>query len=110
LADSSNTATQWGVATDKLVPADYDGDGKTDVAVLRNGTWFVLKSTSGLAEYAYWGLGSDTAVPADYDNDGRADIAVYRNGTWYVQQSTDGDRVISFGLSTDIPTPTAYLP
>ncbi len=110
LGNNTSTATPWGLSTDKLVPADYDGDGKTDRAVFRNGTWFVLQSTTGLAQYAYWGLSTDIPVPSDYDGDGRADAAVYRNGTWYIQQSSAGDRTIAFGLATDIPTPRAYMP
>lgn len=110
LADNAYTAIPWGVSTDTLVPADYDGDGKTDRAVFRNGTWFILESSTSQAQYAYWGFGSDKPVPADYDRDGHADVAIYRSGTWYIQQTTNGNRVIPFGLSTDTPTPAAYLP
>ncbi len=110
LGSSTSTALAWGLSTDKLVPADYDADGKTDRAVFRNGTWFILQSSGGLTQYAYWGLSTDRPVPADYDGDGRADPAVYRGGIWHIQQSTAGDRTFSFGLSTDTPTPLAYLP
>jgi len=101
---------QWGLSTDKLVPADYDGDGKTNFAVFRNGVWYILDSNLVTAQYISWGLSTDKLVPADYDGDGRADAAVFRDGIWHIQQSTAGNRVISFGLLTDIPIPTVYLP
>lgn len=41
---------------------------------------------------------------------GSSEAAVYRGRIWYLQQSSAGVRAVSFGLSTDIPAPTAYLP
>ena len=39
-------ATQFGSITDRIVPGDYIGDGKADIAVWRpaSGEWFVLRS------------------------------------------------------------------
>ena len=110
LTNTTFSATHWGLGTDKLVPGDYDGDGKTDIAVFRNGVWYIRQSSSGLAQYATWGLSTDKLVPADYDGDGLADVAVFRDGIWYIRQSSSGERNIVFGLSTDIPTPSSYLP
>jgi hypothetical protein len=78
--------------------------------VFRNGVWYILQSNTGLTQYEAWGLSTDTLVPADYDGDGLADVAVFRDGVWYIRQSSDGDRFIPFGLATDIPTPSSYLP
>ena len=40
---------EWGVAGDKLVPADYDGDGNTDMAMWRplDGKWYIFNSGTG---------------------------------------------------------------
>ena len=55
----------FGISTDIPVPGDYDGDGRDDQAIYRNGTWWLNRSTSGVATGAF-GLASDTAVPSKY--------------------------------------------
>jgi len=88
---------------------DFDGDGKTDYAVVRNTgalNWYLLQSTEGFRAQTF-GNNGDRVVPGDYDGDGRWDIAVWRPGAqsyFYIWRSSDGAlQAIPFGVTNDDP-------
>ncbi|MDQ3748192.1 MAG: hypothetical protein M3367_04120 [Acidobacteriota bacterium] len=59
------TAFQFGFASDIPAPADYDGDGKADAAVYRDGIWYLRQSASGFSGVQF-GLTNDTPIPTAY--------------------------------------------
>ena len=123
LADDISAASSiYGAALPlRRTTDDFDGDGKTDLAVWRpsTGAWWLIRSSDGGGSSQQWGAGStpynDVPVAADYDGDGKADIAVWRSstGVWYIIRSSDGGittRQWGAGSSpyNDVPVPADY--
>jgi len=88
----STSATNFGLGIgflggDRATPADFDGDGKTDIAVWRSGppdgaAFYILQSlTSTIRTTVFGQAGDDPTIVGDYDGDGKSDEAVYRDGS-----------------------------
>ena len=101
---------QWGSPGDIPVPGDYTGDGRSEIAIFRNGSWWMYDLATGMTDGANWGLAGDKPVPMDYDSDGKVDQAVVRNGTWYLNRSRLGSWVVRWGLGSDKIVPGYYGP
>ncbi|HSI88752.1 MAG TPA: FG-GAP-like repeat-containing protein [Pyrinomonadaceae bacterium] len=111
-------AVDWGLANDFFVPADYDGDGKDDIAVWRPGApgdaaFYIFNSaTSTIRIEAFGQTGDDPTVVGDYNNDGTDDLAVYRPGSpsYWFYRTTPGGGVFytAWGGPNDYPAPGDY--
>jgi hypothetical protein len=104
-AEGDVFVTKFDLATSpSRPPADFDGDGDTDISVWRpgNGTWYAF---GGLTQQ--WGVSDDVPVPGQYDADVATDVAVWRpaNGVWYVLGDFGG---YQWGAPTDVPVPGDY--
>ncbi len=119
-SSAATAAFDFGLNTDVLVPADYDGDSKTDIAVWRGDSspaFYILQSKTNTVRIEPFGLvGDDPTVVADYNGDGSADVAVYRPGVgagaqsfWFYRTVSGGPIFyVPWGTTGDTPAPGNY--
>jgi spore coat protein A, manganese oxidase len=98
-----------------VAPGDYDGDGKTDIAFVREGltptdvlNWYYRSSMTGqLVGPVAWGVtGTDLLAQNDYSGDGKTDLGIWRNsdGKFYVFNPVNsGITVVNWGQPSDYP-------
>jgi hypothetical protein len=104
----------FGLHDDVPVPADYDGDSRTDVAVWRKGnaTWYIIYSSTNTTVYG--SLSStptltDVPAPADYDGDGKADLAIFTGNVFHILNSSNLQQTsTTFGAEGDKPVSADY--
>ncbi|HEX6590164.1 MAG TPA: VCBS repeat-containing protein [Longimicrobiales bacterium] len=110
---------QWGQAGDIPVPADYDGDGADEIAIVRpaEGTWYVSWdncSWEGGCEEGvfFFGTVGDQPAPADYDGDGDAEMAFLRpeTGEWHICPAPGcaSPVIIEIDGTADVVVPADY--
>jgi len=100
----------FGAPTDLPVAGDWNGDGKAQIGVYRQGQWFL--DFNGNRQWdadldkviAAFGAPTDLPVAGDVDGDGISEIGVYRpsTGQWYFDLDNDGWG----GCTTDVPAGT----
>ena len=102
-------------AVDNSFKLDFNGDGRTDIALYREGSrsgdvapqtsyWYFLDTRTGEMNTIPWGRSLDVPAPADYDNDGTTDVAIYRwwdfdlgdTNEWWIRKSTGGHQVLVY--------------
>jgi peptidyl-Asp metalloendopeptidase len=106
-----STVANWRTQMLESAPVDFDGDGKSDVGIYRNGAWSIIRSSDGGLTNFGWGGASWQPVAADYDGDAIVDIAVYNaSGLWSIVRSSDGGNTLIgwSGAAGDIPVPADY--
>jgi hypothetical protein len=119
----SSAFAQTAQTTPNRAVVDFDGDGKTDYAIMRrtgiigNWNWWIQESSTGKISTFNFGLSpNDVPQPLDYDGDGKCDVAVWRNtpqagevsAYYIIESSTNALRIVPFGQNGDVPVTADY--
>jgi len=86
---------------------DYNSDGKSDLAVYRDGVWQIYLMAGGILEGG-WGWPGWIPVSGDYDGDRKSDLVVYRDGYWYIYLMAGGTLEGGWGAAGWTPAQGDY--
>lgn len=111
-AGGQTFAVNQAAAISRKSPADFDGDGKTDISIFRpsNGQWWLNRSAAGVIAHTF-GNSNDRLTPGDFTGDGKADVALFRpaTGEWFILRSENSTFYsFPFGINGDIPVAGDY--
>ena len=97
------------------VRGDYDGDGRDDLAVFRDGVWYIQTTNSeAIAWNLSFGFVGGMPVCGDYNGDGTSDLATFDReggtGNWQIQTlaGTSLATDINWGYSGTVAVPGDY--
>ena len=90
------------------VLGDWNGDGKTEIGIYKDGTWYLDYNGNGIWDAGidkldYFGTLGWTPVVGNWNGDATGDkIGIYKDGTWYLDNDGSGtwnagDRANVFG-------------
>lgn len=109
-AGAPNLSIIYGLATDRPVDGDWDGDGKDTIGFYRNGDFYLRNSNSKGAPDLTFSFANpgDLPVAGDWNGDGSDSIGVYRpsTGDFFLRDKNSGgpaEYVFSFGNFNDTP-------
>jgi hypothetical protein len=69
-ATTTYTPYVFGLAEDIPTPGDFDGDGKSDIAVFRpsDGTWYIVNSSNSSYTILQFGQNGDRPTESAFNN------------------------------------------
>ncbi len=92
------------------IPADFSGDGQSEITVYRTGAWLFFDFGSGAMTGGVWtGHPSATCKPLmmDYDGDGKDELTLFCNGAWHFfnDNGSLNKGIWTGGVAGDLPVP-----
>ncbi|MFQ3589312.1 MAG: IPT/TIG domain-containing protein, partial [Chloracidobacterium sp.] len=101
-------AVPLGEPGDRPVVGDWDGDGKSTVALFRNGQ-FLIRNANAVAAPVItvpFGQTGDAPLAGDWTGKGFDSIGVFRRGLFLLRNANTAgspDIIVNYGLPTDLP-------